>query len=117
MNEQPTCPSCGKPLVSNNAGPRKRRTFRSKSGRASGGECIGLQRTQGTSNQRRYELGEIVTVSIAFAAGRFEGKARLVRVDSLCVEFDWEGRTKRIYIAESDILPVDVSSTGRKGEI
>jgi hypothetical protein len=51
----------------------------------------------------RYAIGDKVSVAIDFAGGHFEGKARVVRIDSLCVEFTWQGEKKRIHIGESDV--------------
>ena len=99
-----TCGTCGQPLVSNHARTRKRRNLGVKRGRAVGDEPIGLSGSKADRYSGRYAVGDRLAVAIDFAGGRFEGEARVVRIDSLCVEFEWNDGSKRIYIAESDVV-------------
>jgi len=96
--------TCGQSVVSNNAGSRTRRNLRGKRGRTVGDEPAGLSGTEGDRYSGRYSIGQRLAVAIDFAGGHFEGEARVVRVDSLCVEFDWNENTRRIYIAETDVV-------------
>jgi hypothetical protein len=103
-NDNSESGTCGQSVVSNNVGSRTRRNLRGKRGRTVGNEHFGLSGTEGDRYSGRYSLGQRLAVAIDFAGGHFEGEARVVRIDSLCVEFDWNGTARRIYIAETDVV-------------
>ena len=103
-NDNSESGTCGQSVVSNNVGSRTRRNLGVKRSRTVGDEPAGLSGAQGDRYSGRYSIGQRLAVTIDFAGGHFEGEARVVRIDSLCVEFNWNGTARRIYIAETDVV-------------